>query len=178
MKHLKSLKEEFSKKKIIFLDIDGVLNILNNGYDKFGQIFHKEFENNLRWIINETGSKIVISSSWRSDGLDKMKEMWKYRDLPGEVIDITPNEYHLVKIGKFKFYDDVKRGDEIQYWIDENFDEIETYCIIDDTDDMLLDQKDNFVKTLNKNHKDSVDIGYGLTKECSRKVIEILNRSI
>lgn len=42
---------------------------------------------------------------------------------------------------------------------------------------MLIGQKDNFVKCSdNKDHGDCVDIGYGLTKVCADKAIEILNK--
>jgi hypothetical protein len=34
-----------------------------------------------------------------------MKDLWKYRDLPGEVIDVTPDSYDLIRQGKFEFYD-------------------------------------------------------------------------
>ena len=35
---------------------------------------------------------------------------------------------------------------------------------------------DNFVRTSeNKEHKDCIDIGYGLTKICSEKAVAILN---
>lgn len=61
--------------KIIFLDIDGVLNVNFNGRDKYGRIFHPNFVDNLRDIINRTGAKIVISSTWKMSGLDVMKQM-------------------------------------------------------------------------------------------------------
>ena len=49
--------------------------------------------------------------------------------------------------------------------------------IIDDDTDMLDSQKNNFVQTSeNRDHLDCVDIGYGLTRLCSEKVIEILNK--
>lgn len=51
------------KNKIIFLDIDGVLNVIPQGFDDFGGIFHKNFEDNLKHIIEETNAKIVISST-------------------------------------------------------------------------------------------------------------------
>ena len=48
--------------------------------------------------------------------------------------------------------------------------------ILDDDIDMLPEQLSNFVQTSdNKSHPDCVDIGYGLTKICSDKAIEILN---
>jgi hypothetical protein len=58
----------------------------------------------IRSIIDKTTTKeAVISSSWRTDGLDIMKDLWKYRDLPGEVIDVTPDSYDLIRQGKFEF---------------------------------------------------------------------------
>lgn len=163
--------------KIIFLDIDGVLNVISQGRDEFGSLFHKHFEDNLRWIIEKTGAKIVISSTWRMNGLKFMKEMWLKRNLPGEVIDITPTEVDVVNRGTCEFYDLVDRGFEIQQWIDDHKDEIESYCIIDDDNDMLPSQINNFIRTSNnKEHEDCVDVGYGLTKICSEKVIQILNK--
>ncbi len=57
--------------------------------------------------------------------------------------------------------------------------DIESYVIIDDDNDMLKSQKDNFVLTVNnRDHEDCVDMmGYGLTKKCAEKAIEILNKN-
>ena len=148
--------------KIIFLDIDGVLNVYCENRDEFGCLFHKHFEDNLKWIIDETNAKIVISSTWRLSGLEVMREMWQTRQLSGEILDITPIKHN------------VKRGYEIKEWLTNNY--YQNYCIIDDDDDMLPEQLNNFVQTANnQNHPDSIDIGYGLTKICSQKIINILN---
>jgi hypothetical protein len=164
-----------NKIKIIFLDIDGVLNVIGQGHDEFGQKFHQHFEDNLRWIIEETAADIVISSSWRSAGLDEMQRMWSQRNLPGNVIDITPNEVDVVARGTCEFYDLVDRGHEIQQWIDDN--QIEKYVIIDDDPDMLDSQLNNFVQTSNnQDHPDCIDIGYGLTRQCAAEAIKILNQ--
>lgn len=160
--------------KIIFLDIDGVLNVIPESFDEFGSVFHKEFEENLKWIISETNAKIVISSSWRTSGLEIMKEMWKKRGLAGEIIGRTPTDYELFMKGLCKEDEYVPRGEEIQHYINDN--NIKKYCIIDDDDSMLLSQLKYFVKTSdNQDHPDCIDIGYGLTKKCSEKVIKILN---
>ena len=149
--------------KIIFLDIDGVLCVIPNSFDEFGANFHKRFEDNLRHIIEQTNAKIVISSTWRLAGLDVIKEMWKKRNLAGEVIDVTP-------LGNM---DDI-RGNEVQTWLDRN--NVENYVIIDDDTDFLESQMNNFVRTSeNGDHEDCVDIGYGLTKKCAEKAIKILN---
>jgi hypothetical protein len=160
--------------KIIFLDIDGVLNVIPQGFDDYGAKFHKDFEHNLKWIIEQTEAKIVISSTWRMSGLKVMREMWEKRGLAGEVIDITPTEVDVVERGTCEFYDLVDRGHEIQQWIDDN--NVKCYCIIDDDNDMLPSQKNNFVRTANnQSHPDCIDIGYGLTKQCAERVVEILN---
>jgi hypothetical protein len=160
--------------KIIFLDIDGVLNVIGQGHDEFGQIFHKHFEKNLKRIVDETGAKIVISSTWRMSGLKVMREMWKKRKLPGEIVGITSTADQVVKRGTHKFYDLVNRGHEIQQWIDDH--EITKFVILDDDDDMLDSQHDYFVQTSNnQDHPDCIDIGYGLTAICTEKAIKILN---
>jgi len=161
--------------KIIFLDIDGVLNVIPQGYDKYGGEFHEHFVENLRHIIDETDAKIVITSSWRYEGLDTMRNMWADRNLPGEILDITPNEVFLVKKAKlFEHYDEIDRGHEIKYWLDNHAD-VESYVILDDDSDMLKEQMDNFVRCSgNRTHPDSVDIGYGLTRICAEKAINIL----
>lgn len=160
--------------KVIFLDIDGVLNVMHRERDEFGAIFHQNFVNNLETVINETGAKIIISSSWRHGGLQRMIDMWKFRELPGEVIGITPDLWGEVK-GE-DFYEKLQRGHEIQSVLDRT-PEITSYVIFDDDDDMLPSQKGNFVMCSNNiNHPDCIDIGYGLTKECAKTAIRILNR--
>jgi hypothetical protein len=67
------------------------------------------------------------------------------------------------------------RGDEIQAVLNIH-PEITHYVILDDDTDMLKHQLGNFVQTSNNiNHPDCIDIGYGLTKECTNKAIRILN---
>jgi len=158
--------------KIIFLDIDGVLNVIPKKWDKYGGQFHKEFENNLKYLIKKTNAKIVISSSWRIDGLQVMQNMWIDRKLPGEVIDITPISRFMEKDEK----DGFNRGYEIKHWLDKN--PTKNYVIIDDDIDMLPEQLNNFVKTSdNIEHDDCIDIGYGLTKKCTEQAILILNKN-
>ena len=162
--------------KIIFLDIDGVLNLIPQGHDEFGGIFHSHFVNNLKRVIDETGAKIVISSTWRHDGLQRMKDMWEKRNLPGDVIDITPDCNVLFKEGSFNFLDEIDRGHEIEYWLVKH-PEVKNYVILDDDNDFLPNQRGNFVRTANNvNHPDCVDIGYGLTNECANLAIKILKK--
>ena len=161
--------------KVIILDIDGVLNVIQEERDKYGSLFHKHFVDNLRTLVNSTGAKIVISSTWRQSGLSVMQDMWKDRNYPGEVIDITPDCFTIVNEGICEFYDMVDRGHEIKYWLDKH-PEVTHYVILDDDNDMLDSQRQNFVRTANNfTHTDYIDHGYGLTKECTEQAIDILN---
>lgn len=125
--------------KIIFLDIDGVLNsqnhadklynewLLRQGWneetvlpkghgelmrdgqykDKYGVLFDPACVDWLRRIINETGAKIILSSDWRKSGIDTIRQMWEDRELPGEIIDVTP------------VHSDLNRANEIMEKVEE-----------------------------------------------------------
>lgn len=160
--------------KVIFLDFDGVLNVIPQGHDDYGGIFHPEFVDNLRRIIDETGAKLIISSTWRHMGLERLHQMWESRGYPGEIIGITPDLWRGVDDEEFG--EKMERGHEIQAILDQHT-QISNYVILDDDDDMLQSQRGNFVRTSNNiNHPDCIDIGYGLTKECANRAIRILNR--
>ena len=156
--------------KVIFLDIDGVLNVIPQGHDRWGAIFHPHLVDNLKRIIDITGAKIVISSTWRmGNELPGMRELWSDRGLPGEVIGITPNFM-------YKYGTTLCRGKEIDAYLEEH-PEVEKYVIIDDDTDMEPHQLENFVLTAgNSDHSDCIDIGYGLTKICADWAIDILLR--
>lgn len=183
------------KIKIIFLDLDGVLNVISQGFDKHGSVFHQHFMDNLKMIIDETGAKIVISSSWRKNGLIAMQNMWKDRGLAGEVIDVTPTLY-LKTNGGVQFWNNklgrnltqsvgkytIPRGSEIEYWLKHEakyFGDVVSYVILDDDTDILLSQKKNFVQcSENIEHNDCIDVGYGLTLVNANRAIGILNVDI
>lgn len=119
--------------KIIFLDFDGVMDtayydhILSKNRlpetDKYGIVFDPNCIQNLKYIIDNTGADIVVSSSWKDYMSYKdLLDMWKSRNLPGFVTDITPIPPHRRN-----------RGDEIDAWLNECRTDCE-YVIIDDLD--------------------------------------------
>ena len=90
----------------IFLDFDGVLN--TNQYqaelaisgeqssDMYGPLFDPHAVRQLRRLIERTEAKIIVTSSWRFiHSIGKIKELWKYSELPGEVHKViqTENEF-------------------------------------------------------------------------------------
>jgi hypothetical protein len=153
--------------KIIFLDIDGVLNCedaYHNGecydHDKYGSSFYSKSVILLNKLIIDTGANIVISSTWRHNGLDEMKNMWMYRGMQGKIIGITPS-LHIKDC-----HHSVPRGFEIQEFLSTEFgfyhcnwseeeqlkvikkSGIENYIIIDDDSDMLYNQRNHFIHVL------------------------------
>lgn len=151
--------------KVIFLDIDGVLNSDRSIFAlPMREIFPGEYRLNyllskadpvaiaiLNKIIKETGAKIVVSSANRKVlGFDGVKQALLLMGVEGEVIGVTGTTGG-------------NRGTEIQEWLDNN--EVEAYVIIDDSSDMLEEQMQNFVR---------VDPSCGLAFPDMRKAIHIL----
>jgi hypothetical protein len=159
--------------KIIFLDIDGVLNceeayrsgeckyqewIWEDGRKDHYQRFCSWSRDLLNKLIEETGAKIVISSTWRHSGIEFMKKVWEYEKMSGEIIGITPS----LRSSEL----DIPRGLEIKYYLEKdlgfshiNWDRniqneyieksgVENYIIIDDDADMLYGQRHHFVHVL------------------------------
>ena len=159
--------------KIIFLDVDGILNcedayrsgecqyqewVWEDGRKDHYQRFCSWSKDLLNKLIDETGAKIVISSTWRMSGIDFMRKVWEMEGMSGEIIGITPS---LRTQGI-----SIPRGMEIKYFLEEdlkfrhiNWDEdhqresmkesgVENYIIIDDDSDMLYNQRNHFVHVL------------------------------
>ena len=161
--------------KTIFLDIDGVLNVDYADRDQFGHIFRDEYVQNLKEIIEKTGVKIVISSTWKDKGIERMLNLWKERNLPGEIIDITPDCVDVFEATNIVYYDQVKRGHEIKLWLDRH-PEVTKYVILDDIQDFLDEQQDYFVNCSTGEPVKPWKLGIpGLKEECKIKAINILN---
>jgi len=164
--------------KILFLDIDGVLNTerqhdrcVNEGIapiDGFGYAFDPEAVANLKRIVEHTGADIVISSSWKVWGLDAMQRLWLRRDLPGQVIDITPRTEsgEMLLSVDLDFIDiPAVKGSEIKEWLSTNGRDVTHFAILDDFPDMLPEQQSHFVQT---------DPIIGVTEEDAERIIKIL----
>lgn len=138
--------------KIIFLDIDGVLN----SSDWAGSFeFKKKQAKGLSFpdthldnvaiqrvdeLCKRTGAKVVISSTWRE--FEYCVPALRRNGFRGEIIGKTPDLDKKLDSG---IWTSKTRGEEIQAWLDQN--ECDSYVIIDDDSDMLDSQKENFVHT-------------------------------
>ena len=168
-------------KKIIFLDIDGVIatpECIEHG--SWGLVPSKQ--KLLGEILKYTNANIVLSSSWRYNDLNKTKE---YMDEKGflysdKIIGITIRAHMYINKDQ-KIHLSIPRGVEIKQWIDANIHSENgnnwnrkslgseyQYVILDDDTDMLYEQKDNFINT------DSLK---GLTLDDVGNAIRILNQN-
>jgi hypothetical protein len=193
--------------KVIFLDIDGVLNCEDaylsgeckyvewtypSGLKDHHQSFCSWSKEWLNKVIRETGAKIVISSTWRTSGLEFMKKVWELEGMEGEIIGLTPYMgYKKTEKDSYR----IPRGCEIDYFLENhldfthiNWDEsiqkehmeksgIENYIIIDDDADMLYGQKEHFIHVLPspRNKKGFNEEHYKLSLEKLNKTIIELN---
>lgn len=187
--------------KIIFLDIDGVLNnnlhamelykLLEDGKmtrDEYYSTWDLPYDDTalpLKHIVDETGAKIVLSSSWRVLPTNVKKLSKKLKEYNLEIFDktchnvtvekavelgcdITKSYYGLETYhgGKRTILSD--RGIEITEWLSRHPD-VESYVILDDDiEDIEPFHPNNYVKT--------EFYGYGLTMELANKAIDILNK--
>lgn len=125
--------------KILFLDIDGVLNSQRSAYAFGGFPFDVDKHRNrfdevaialVRNICTAAGAQIVLSSSWRTD--KDWQRIGRSLNLP--IVDRTP------------YLHPGPRGVEIAAWLAEH-PEVECYAILDDDGDMLDEQRPFFVQT-------------------------------
>ncbi len=142
-------------KKLIFLDIDGVLN--SQLYAEKHHNKDNESDTSIKFpmsmidpisvsflnsLVENTGAEIIISSVWRfGRSIEELQNILEQRGFIGKVI------------GKTRRIEDAVRGDEIRKFIEDNKEligyesssEYKDYVIFDDDSDMLLWQQYNFI---------------------------------
>ena len=154
--------------KVVFLDIDGVLNSKNTkAYTPSGCCgIEKALLKRLRRIIESTGAKVVLSSTWKTE-LDK------------NLHPVSPDgKYMLNKFlyeGKFFLFDKTidsgnsfNRGKEIVLWLEEH-NYVTEFVILDD---IYFDDFDRFGLT---DRFVNTDPTIGLTDENVETAIAVLN---
>jgi hypothetical protein len=138
--------------KIIFLDVDGVLNTVRD-YRLFGHGYiNDEFVALLARIVERTAARIVLASNWRLLDRDQrlVEDALSLHNL--EIFDVTPTLEPEVD-GEHVF-----RHKEIQRWLDTHTPD--KFAILDD--DSRANINGSFFQT---------DETVGLTQEIARQVI-------
>lgn len=122
--------------RVIFLDIDGVLNSAE---------YHRERHvrgtkpldplaiQRLNRLTDRTGACIVISSSWRQWGFIYCRAMLKAANVTGRIVSCTPILADEVTNGIAAW---VPRGREIMAWLGSTRTPVERFVVLDDADDM------------------------------------------
>ena len=164
------MREE-TRMKVIFLDIDGVLNEENSRSRCCGYkgIDDKKVEN-LAKIVKATGSEIVLISTWKDDWrkTDKVHQgmMANYLDkkLKKQGLSVFDKTESVDKASGFH----LSRGEGILQYLSTHT--VEKYVILDDYqfDYDGCGLTGNYVKTDSKNG--------GLTEELAKAAIDILNK--
>ncbi len=163
--------------RILFLDIDGVM-VTDYSKENRDEVTHEHLFNPvavnlLNAIVEQTECHIVISSSWRKRDTEWIRKVFKDRSFkyPERIVGETMRGYQCVEKSAHL---PIPRGVEIKAWLDlfvrktpagftnNNY----QYAILDDDSDMLLEQKDNFVKTKGEE---------GLTVKNAERVLWIFN---
>lgn len=151
--------------RLLFLDIDGVLNhsrfedydaYVNDSIETPGGFLSKYSIKKLNEITDRSGAKIVLTSTWRPD--KNIVSYLKEAGITGEIVGKTPG------------LTSTPRGLEINKWLRDNigmFDRPPSYAILDDDADMLLCHQNNYVH---------VDNAVGLTFNSVSRTLEIFDR--
>jgi hypothetical protein len=143
--------------KVIFLDVDGVLN---QDPDGDHQIINPKNVQVLNWLIERSKAFIVLSSAWRHVlDLEEFKQEMRAQGFkfPERIVDATP-------FGG-------ARGDEIRNYLDMDDErtrlggkKVSSFVILDDNEDMA-DQRDRLVQTNPQT---------GLTMADAQRALELL----
>lgn len=153
--------------KIIFLDIDGVLNYQGSSF------LDETCLKNLKYIVGKTGAKIVVISTWRvcldDDYLKKYvsspnSELLKYGRLFEEVFT---NELKWIDIAPDL---NERRSEEVELWLGTHPD-VESFVILDD----FNCQYDKYYPNNWVRPSYYLD---GLNRQLAEKTVRILNKGV
>ena len=115
--------------RCIFLDIDGVVNCYDTKERAPSKVVGVEQRliALIKQIVDATGAKLVLSSTWRKDWAFDLLDGIDWRYLRDEFakqdlyfMDYTPSRR------------DSHRGEEIKEWLESTEYEVESYVVIDD----------------------------------------------
>lgn len=125
--------------RVIFLDVDGVLNSPDFQIRRFvrGQgrrPIDPVCVEHLNALTARTKARIVVSSVWRKMGLPAIRGVLRSHGVTAPIVSTTPDlTYQSRRSG---LYVAVERGAEIQAWLDATRFAVESYVILDDDADM------------------------------------------
>ena len=163
-------KGDAHKIKILFLDIDGVLNNIRTKETFEDYVFVSDEKILLlKQLVDKTDAKIVLSSSWRKG--------WRFKDQNSrcanedvrlfEALKRKLSEYKIELMSYTKHF--WQRGEEIDEWLKSwQGEEIESFVILDDMERHEFEP--------NSHRLVQTNISEGLTEKHVIMAIEMLNK--
>ena len=149
--------------RVLFLDVDGVLNTPKT-IGKFGFDFIDDILVALvARIVRETDCKIVLSSWGRIEEKDFLLVKDSLTQFGLEIHDSTP---YISKSGAWTEGGHTKRCEEIQAWLNNNNNTVDVFAILDD--DKEAEIEGSFFHT---------DENRGITVEIAEKIIAHFTKS-
>ena len=131
---LSNKSHTFMNNKVLFLDIDGVLN--SKIYYKYlykpedgGSRFDPYCVILVKKLVEEFSLKIVISSTWRDGSVNRLVKELNENDF----MDYLHEDWLTPVVRP------ASRGKEIELWLD-NHPEVKEYIILDDNENLLEHQ--------------------------------------
>lgn len=178
--------------KVIFLDIDGVMNSTEEMialYNQHGSSIDNTLPSPtkcklLKQLVEETGARIVLSSSWRLslNAIQKLIDLFENYNLV-----LSGFTCHEVESKKFKntLYEDIKPryqhtigdfGTYIETYIEDRGAEIAAWLLDHPkvSNFVILDDEDSDIKAWFPNNLVKTDLLNGLTEEKVLECIKIL----
>lgn len=165
-------RDKISSNKIIFLDVDGVLN--SQSYclrcklnDNSEWEIDEECVKNLKTIVDKTGADIVLSSTWR-----RMKDDYRLSIRLNMILD----KYGLHISDKTPWLHG-NRPEEIKLWLDDYIfkgNEVKSFVILDD--DFSIDAYKKYGLENNVVKTSFYEENGGLREEHVKQAISILER--
>lgn len=151
--------------KVIFLDIDGVVNCWSTKERAPSKVIGVEQRliAHIKEIVDATGAKLVLSSTWRKDWAFDLNNGIDWRYLRDEFakqdlyfLDYTPSRR------------DSHRGEEIKEWLESTGYDVKSYVVIDDE---MYD-----IWELHDGHTVQTSFDSGIKPGAVKMAIEILSK--
>ena len=149
--------------RCVFLDIDGVVNCWSTKERAPSKVIGVEQRliAHIKEIVDATGAKLVLSSTWRKD--------WAFNLLNGVDWEYLRDEFakqDLYFLDYTPSRKDSHRGEEIKEWLESTEYDVKSYVIIDDE---MFDIRD-----LHKGHMVQTSFNSGIEPGAVKMAIDIL----